>query len=216
MKRPDWTWYATGPGSGIQIERGPHAGRLVIPCDHIEAETRRYFSHVVLSDDGGRSWQLGGRSPADQVNECEVVELADGRLTLNMRNYDRTRHTRQTAVSDDGGAHWTGQKFDEALVEPICQAAIERARWPADAAPGVVLFSNPASTRGRVMMTLRASTDDALTWSARRVLHAGPSAYSDLAMLAPGKIGCLFEAGASSPYESIVLVAVPLAALLED
>jgi sialidase-1 len=37
-KRTNWTWYATGPGSGIQIEHGPHRGRLVIPCDHIEAD----------------------------------------------------------------------------------------------------------------------------------------------------------------------------------
>ena len=33
-KDPSWTWYATGPGVGIQIKNGPHAGRLVIPCDH--------------------------------------------------------------------------------------------------------------------------------------------------------------------------------------
>src|SRR5688500_2995752 len=33
-RRPDWTWYATGPGNGIQMERGKHKGRLVIPCDH--------------------------------------------------------------------------------------------------------------------------------------------------------------------------------------
>ena len=33
VKKNDWTWYATGPGSGIQIEHGPHRGRLVIPCD---------------------------------------------------------------------------------------------------------------------------------------------------------------------------------------
>jgi sialidase-1 len=33
-KDPSWTWYATGPGVGIQIKSGPHAGRLVIPCDH--------------------------------------------------------------------------------------------------------------------------------------------------------------------------------------
>src|SRR5262245_44708945 len=30
VKRPDWTWYATGPGIGIQTS----AGRLVIPCDN--------------------------------------------------------------------------------------------------------------------------------------------------------------------------------------
>src|SRR5206468_3303929 len=29
-----WGWYAIGPGHGIQIQHGPHAGRLVIPADH--------------------------------------------------------------------------------------------------------------------------------------------------------------------------------------
>ena len=33
-KDPEWDWYATGPGVGIQLQKGPHQGRLVIPCDH--------------------------------------------------------------------------------------------------------------------------------------------------------------------------------------
>jgi sialidase-1 len=55
VKKPNWTWYATGPGSGIQLENGPHKGRLVIPCDHIEAETTHYYSHVIFSDDHGKT-----------------------------------------------------------------------------------------------------------------------------------------------------------------
>ena len=34
---------------------------------------------------------------APGVNECEVVEQANGRLMLNMRNYDRTQRQRQVA-----------------------------------------------------------------------------------------------------------------------
>ncbi len=113
-KRADWTWYATGPGSGIQIEHGQHKGRLVIPCDHIEAGTKHYYSHVIFSDDHGQTWQLGGSTPRHQVNECEVVELCDGRLMLNMRNYDRSKKSRQVAVSDDGGLTWKEQRFDPA------------------------------------------------------------------------------------------------------
>ena len=33
-KREGWGWYATGPVHGIQLQRGKHAGRLVVPCDH--------------------------------------------------------------------------------------------------------------------------------------------------------------------------------------
>lgn len=208
VKQDRWTWYATGPGSGIQIQHGPHTGRLVIPCDHIEAGTRHYYSHVIYSDDQGATWLLGGSTPQHQVNECEVVELAGGRLLLNMRNYDRTKRNRQVATSDDGGLTWKEQRFDPALIEPICQAAIERYRWPTAETASVILFSNPASESGRVNMTLRASFDEGQTWPMSRVLHSGPSAYSDLAVLANGAIACLYEAGQSHPYESIVLAIV--------
>ena len=76
---------------------------------------------------------------------------------------------------------------------------------PGNGQPGVILFSNPASQAGRVNMTVRASFDDGQTWPSSRVLHAGPSAYSDLAVLGNGQIACLFEAGLTNAYESIVL-----------
>lgn len=210
VKKDTWTWYATGPGSGIQILHGAQKGRLIIPCDHIEAGTGHYYSHAIYSDDHGASWQLGGATPEHQVNECEVVELPGGRLMLNMRNYDHTQHNRQVAISDDGGATWAEQRFDAALIEPICQAAIERYSWPGDGRRSVILLSNPAHEKDRVNMTLRASFDEGQTWTASRVLYAGPSAYSDLAVLATGHVACLYEAGATSPYESIVFAAVPL------
>jgi len=210
VKLTNWTWYATGPGSGLQIEHGPHKGRLVIPCDHIEAETKHYYSHVIYSDDHGKTWRLGGRTPQHQVNECEAVELAGGRLMLNMRNYDRTKRSRQTAVSSDGGVTWTEQRLDPTLIEPICQAAIERVPSTVSNKSGLLLFSNPASEKGRVNMTVRASFDDGQTWPKARVLHAGPSAYSDLAVLANGEAACLYEGGVKGAYESIIFASFSL------
>lgn len=210
VKLTNWTWYATGPGAGIQIERGPHQGRLVIPCDHIEAGTKRYFSHVIFSDDHGTNWQRGGSSPRDQVNECEVVELTGNRLLLNMRNYDPTQRTRQTALSHDGGASWTDPGHAPELVEPICQASIRRCAWPTAAQKGALLFSNPASTR-RENMTVRLSEDDGQSWPAAGQLHAGPSAYSCLAVLPDQAIGCLYERGEKSPYETLTFARFPLA-----
>jgi len=190
-----WTWYATGPGAGIQIQHGPHRGRLVIPCDHKmpTATGARYYAHVIYSDDHGARWLLGGTSPRDQVNECEVVELAGGRLMLNMRNYDRSTPTRQICFSDDGGLTWHDQRHDKTLIEPTCQASIRRYRWPRGDAPGVVLFANPASTKGRKKLTIRASYDDGRTWKDARVLHAGGSAYCCLCVLPDSSIGCLYE-----------------------
>jgi sialidase-1 len=203
VKRTNWTWYATGPGAGIQLTRGSHVGRLVVPCDHIEAGTRLYFSHVVYSDDQGRTWQLGGRTPRPSVNECEVVELANGRLLLSMRNYDRSQTSRQIAFSDDAGATWTDQRHESVLIEPICQASVRRHSWPAGDRPGLILFSNPASIR-RERLTVRASSDDGASWPVARLLDARPSAYSCLATLPDGQIALLYEAGDKSPYETLV------------
>ena len=212
VKKQDWPWYATGPGSGIQIEHGAHAGRLVVACDHIEAETNRYYSHVIFSDDHGKTWTLGGSSPKHQVNECEVVELTGGRLMLNMRNYDRSKTSRQIAFSADGGNTWSDQGFDTTLIEPTCQASIQRYSWPGENTENIILFANPASTE-RTNMTVRASFDDGGTWPLQRVLHTGPSAYSDLAVLAGGTVACLYERGKEHAYEQIALARFKLAAL---
>lgn len=203
VKRTNWTWYATGPGAGIQIERGPCQGRLVVPCDHIEAGTRQYYSHVIYSDDHGRTWQLGGSTPRDQVNECEVVELTGHRLLLSMRNYESSQRTRQQAVSEDGGLTWTQQRHVPELIEPICQASLRRHSWPDAGRPSVLLFANPASLK-RERITARASLDEGQTWPIARLVDPRPGAYSCLAVLPDGTIGILYEAGDRSPYESLV------------
>ena len=204
VKPTNWTWYATGPGAGIQMANGPHKGRLVVPCDHIEAGTKRYFSHAIYSDDHGQTWKLGGSTPQDKVNECELVELTGGRLLLNMRNYERTQHTRQTSVSADGGLTWSDQRHAAELVEPICQASIRRHSWPSAGGKSVILFSNPASTAKRERLTVRASFDEAQSWPTSRLLDARPSAYSCLAVLPDGTIGILYEAGRKNAYENLV------------
>jgi len=206
-KLDNWTWYATGPGSGIQLQQGAYKDRLMVACDHIESGTKKYFSHAIYSDDHGDTWQLGGSSPKDQVNECEVAELPNGTLLLNMRNYDRNQKQRQTAISKDGGVTWSDQKHHPDLIEPICQASLQT--YLHDNA-NYLLFSNPASQDKRINMTLRLSEDSGATWPIDLVLHEGPSAYSDLVVDGTGMIGCLFEAGEASPYEQIVFSRIKL------
>lgn len=207
-KRPEWRWYATGPGVGIQLQHGPWRGRLVIPCDHSVVspeDPTGYNSHVIFSDDHGQSWQLGGAiRPA--VNECQVVELADATLLMNMRNYDRSATTRAIATSRDGGMTWSEVRHDPALVEPICQASLVRYdSWP-EGGQDCLLFSNPAhgQTGVRRDMTVRMSRDGGRTWPVERLLWPGPAAYSCLATLPDGQIACFFEAGSANPYERIV------------
>ena len=209
-KKSDWTWSATGPGIGIQIKNGPHTGRLVIPCDHIDTDPAdpkkaRMGSHAIFSDDHGKTWQLGGTiTPA--MNECQVTELFDGRGTLlmDMRSYFG-RSLRAQSLSTDGGATWSASVDAPALFEPICQASLLRH----DAAK-LILFSNPAHPKRRVNLTVRSSADNAKTWSDVAVLHAGPAAYSSLVPLDAKTAGCLYENGEANPYERITFARFPL------
>ena len=208
-KLQNWTWYATGPVHGIQLERGKYIGRLVIPCDHIEADTKHYYSHIIYSDDHGKSWQLGGSTPQHQVNECTVAELDNGNLILNMRNYDRSKRTRKISISEDGGNSWSDIYPDELLPEPICQASLIKSTWTVNS-HSVYFFSNPASETGREKMTLKISHDQCKTWLESIVLHEGPSAYSDITIIKKNVLGCLYEAGEGSPYETITFKRVLL------
>jgi len=209
-KRDDWTWYATGPGVGIQLR----SGRLLIPCDNAVADTKRFFSHVIYSDDHGKTWKLGGVAGPD-TNECQAVERTDGAVLLNMRNYDRThKNVRAVATSADGGLTWSAVSYDAALVEPVCQASVLRLTPPPEGEPSRIVFSNPASTK-RENLTVRLSPDECRTWPVSRTLHAGPAAYSCLAALADGSVGCLYERGEKGPYEKITFARFNLAWLAE-
>lgn len=192
VSRKEWVWYATGPGVGIQTK----AGRLVIPCDNYVAGSRRRQSHVIYSDDRGKTWKLGG-VVGPHCNECQVAERADGVLLLNMRSY-KGAGRRLVSLSKDGGETWSEPKEDDALIEPVCQASL--IRLPGE--KGELLFSNPASKK-RENMTVRLSRDGGKTWPLSGVLHAGPSAYSCLVPLPGGGVGCLYERGTKGPYETI-------------
>jgi sialidase-1 len=203
VKKPHWRWYATGPANGIQLTHAPHQGRLVIPAnhsDHSDPSRHPYRSHVILSDDGGATWRLGGVEE-DRTNESTVVELPDGTLLQNMRSY-HGENRRAVARSTNGGETWSKVTLDGTLIDPVCEASLIRIG-------NRLVFANPASTK-RERMTVRMSDDDGLSWKTVVVLHEGPSAYSSLVELSRAKVGCLFEGGKSSPYEKIFFAQVEL------
>lgn len=207
-KRPGWTWYATGPGVGIQTA----SGRLVIPCDYAEKESNKWGSHIIYSDDNGASWEIGG-TVFPKCNECQVVECADGSLLLNMRSYHGLNR-RSIAVSGDGGLTWSAASHDTTLTEPICQASLLRYSHENKQGRNRILFSNPADTK-RINMTVRLSYDECDTWPVGKQLWEGPSAYSCLTVLSDNTIGCLYEKGREHPYETIAFAVFNLEWLTE-
>ena len=192
VKLAGWTWYGTGPGHGVQL-RG---GRLVVPSYHIEGPRLIWpfqHSHIVYSDDHGATWELGGVL-GEGTGECEAVETQDGRLYLTMRPAREGSTKHLGAWSDDGGMTWSEVVEEEGLSDPLCQASIVRFTQEGTHDRNRVLFLNPASSE-RDTMTVRISYDECRTWEVSKVLHSGPSAYSDMAVSPNLAIGCLYERG---------------------
>lgn len=214
VKKSGWRWYATGPGHGIQLR----SGRLVAACDHSRTSGKKgyHHSHIVYSDDHGKSWKIGGIVD-DGTNESTAVELPDGRVYINCRNARRDEEAplgRVCAYSEDGGQTFAKAGRDDVLIEPICQGSVVRVPG-SESDGGLVLFSNPASGK-REKMTVRLSRDGCRSWPVARMLYAGPSAYSDLAVAEDSSICCMYERGRKNPYESISLAMFNMAWLAAE
>lgn len=210
VKDSSWRWYATGPGHGIQLQRGDRAGRLIAPVTYSGPSVSA--AGVIYSDDGGVTWQLGGvvRAPTHgaRPSESSALELTDGQIYLNSRNRSPRQPGRAEAYSDDAGATFMNVGEAEELIDPVVQGSTVRlsATDRGDAVDRL-LFSNPADLERRIKMTVRSSFDETQTWSRGRLVHAGPSAYSDLVRIDPNQGGLLYENGDRTPYERISFVA---------
>jgi len=202
VSKPHWRWYATGPGNAIQLTRGEHKGRLLIPAnhsDHSDESKHPYRSHAFWSDDHGKTWTLGGIHDA-KSNESAVVELADGRILQSMRSY-HDKNLRAESFSTDGGKSWSDTTLDEELNTPVCQASMirysfEGAESDSDAPvknKSRILFASPRGAK-RSNMHVWLSYDEAESWPIKKQIFDGGSAYSNLiAFPETSQVGLLFE-----------------------
>lgn len=215
--RPEWTWCASGPVHAIQLTRGKHVGRLVIPCDHNTGKGGSTGSHLVYSGDHGESWKLGAvdtREATDPIHpdECVAVELVDGRIYVNTRDENGSNSaTRAIAYSNDGGETFDAPFIAEpSISSPVVQNSLLRfAAKDQGASENVLVYCGPGDQKTRRDLTVRVSHDEAKTWQQSNVIHAGPAAYCDLVKLNDREFGVLYEAGIKL-YDEILFTVVRL------
>lgn len=205
----DWKVLATGPGHGIELKNG----RLLVPI-WLSLGTAGVAGHrpsvagTIFSDDGGKSWRTGDIAAPDTPewvfpNEGMAVQLADGRVMLNIRTESKAQR-RLVTTSPDGATDWSAPEFDEALREPVCMASIVRVSE--SPRKNRIIFCNPDNLdradgktnvvgRDRKNLSLKLSYDEGTSWPVNKVLEPGFSAYSDLAVLPDGTIVCFYERG---------------------
>jgi sialidase-1 len=205
----DWKVIATGPGHGIQLA----SGRLVVPIWLAYGNTGDHkpsAAATIYSDDHGKTWKAGdiafpNAGAFGDPNETMITTLADGRVLLVARNVSKANR-KLVSISVNGATGWSTPKFHDQLWEPICMASI--VAHPSK--PGTQIFSGPrtlgldatgkeipAGKGKRENVSIMLSRDDGATWPVSRTLDAGPSAYSDLAVLPDGNVICLYEQGSN-------------------
>lgn len=208
VKRPEATSLASGPGIGIELKNGTHAGRLVMPFN--QGPWGNWFVYAVYSDDGGATWTKGELAPLKRkikgwANEVQMVELSNGRLLLNARS-EQGNHKRKIAYSEDGGQTWGEVSDEKALLEPECQGSLIAYN------DSTILFCNPRHRSRRLRGTVYASTDNGATWPHRKTIYKEGFAYSCMAVLPNGEIGVLYE---KDGYQSISFMKLRLEEILD-
>ena len=230
VKKEWMRFLGTGPGSGIQLRSGEHAGRLLVPVyfNNSVAPGGVYSSGVIFSDDGGQTWELGG-SPNDgrvidgvtittetmttrkgATHEPTIVENERGEIVMYMRN-PGPKILR--SVSSDGGATFSAPVAIPDVPDIFSQPNAIHITSP-EVLGSAIVFSNASkrflgdsgrrNERGRGV--LRISEDGGNDFDYNRVFRPGSYVYSSMTELPNGNIGLLWEMEWDGIYYSEVPV----------
>ena len=188
---PRWRVSVVGPGGMIQDRRG----RLVAPCWRFEP----FGNFALYSEDHGKTWHRSALVPGHGGDECQLVELADGRLLTDI--CQETGSGRSFSPSQDGGKTWSAHRVGLPVSPVAC--AIERYTLKAAGDDrDRIIWTGPKGP-DRQNLVARISYDEGLTFPVERLISAGPSAYSDLTILKDRSVGVLWERGAAHGYQFI-------------
>lgn len=190
VKQPDWHITLQGPGNGITMEDGT----LVFAFQHVDAQ-RVPWSGIMYSKDHGKTWKTHKTCPVRETTESQVAELEPGTLMLNMRNNLRTG--RMVYTTNDMGETWQVHESSGKLAEPVCMASLIKVKAEDNIlGKDILIFSNPATTKSRSEITIKASLDYGKTWLENDSILLDEEngwGYSCLSMIDRETIGILYE-----------------------
>ncbi|XP_053703487.1 sialidase-4-like isoform X1 [Synchiropus splendidus] len=215
----NWATFGVGPGHGVQLENG----RLVVPAYTYYILSRscsrpckvRSYALSVYSEDCGETWRVGRKLDQESC-ECEMAEVIDqaggGHLYCNAR---RSGGHRCEAVSENSGTSFSAQ-ISPLLLEPRsgCQGSV--VSFPSDGTTETqtwLLFMHPTHKCKRLDMGvyLNRSPLNPSGWDKPKIIHRGPSGYSDLAYCRDtNRFSCLMECGTRSELEHIAFASFTL------
>ncbi|CAM5270613.1 exo-alpha-sialidase [Streptomyces tanashiensis] len=213
----------TGPGHGIQLARGQHHGRLVVPGDHTAGGDTTAGGQLYISDDGGLTWSLGAGSEASKTGaypaELTVAETVDGGVYVNARNsaptHCQTNEHRLETVSADGGASFAAPFSQVADLDtsPVFGSLLRLHAVDQDGQPDRLLYSGASrlgasALEDRRELAVRSSYDEGKTWkTVGTLVSAARTGYSDLTLLPNGSLGIVYETAGNIPHGNVAFAA---------
>ncbi|KAM8835905.1 sialidase-3-like [Synchiropus picturatus] len=233
----NWATFGVGPGHGVQLENG----RLVVPAYTYYILTRIWFTSIpwtvhsyalsVYSEDCGETWHVGRKLDQESC-ECEMAEVIDqaggSHLYCNAR---RSGGHRCEAVSENSGTSFNKPHLAQELVEPRsgCQGSVVSFPTPksltgdetdsrSDGTQTWLLFMHPTHKSDRLDMGvyLNRSPLNPSGWVKPKIIHRGPSGYSDLAYCRDtNRFSCLMECGTRSELEHIAFASFTLSDVMQ-
>ncbi|XP_074046537.1 sialidase-2-like [Macrotis lagotis] len=203
----EWATFAIGPGHGLQLHNPTQS--LVIPAYAyrlIGPEKPTPYAFCFLSNDHGKTWEMGNFTTMENTLESQVVEVNGHGQRVLYCNSRSTLRTRVQAVSSNDGVDFQHAQQIKKLFEPPhgCHGSVIGFPNPTkkilSSVDTWVLYSHPTDPLERkdLGVYLNRNPLDPAGWTKPAILARGPCAYSDLQYMGPGpsgspQFGCLFE-----------------------
>lgn len=214
LRQKGMEFLGIGPGKGIVLKWGPHAGRIIIPAystnwkSHLRGSQS---SRLIYSDDHGKTWHTGKAvndnrilsngekihsltmdNKKEQNTESVPVQLKNGDIKLFMRNLTGNL---EVATSKDGGETWQNhvKRYKEVHDAYVQLSAI---RFEHDKKEYILLVNanGPGKKRQDGYARLaQVNRNGSFKWLYHHHIQDGSFAYNSVQQLNNDKFGVLYE-----------------------
>lgn len=214
LRRRGMKFLGIGPGKGIVLKWGPHAGRIIIPAystnwkSHLRGSQS---SRLIYSDDHGKTWHTGKAvndnrvlsngekihsltmdNKKEQNTESVPVQLKNGDIKLFMRNLTGNL---EVATSKDGGETWQNhvKRYKEVHDAYVQLSAI---RFEHDKKEYILLVNanGPGKKRQYGYARLaQVNRNGSFKWLYHHHIQDGSFAYNSVQQLNNDQFGVLYE-----------------------
>jgi BNR repeat-like domain len=206
----EWRVVAVGPGKAIQLKKGAHAGRIILPCWHGDTNyptsQAGLKSFILYSDDGGVTYTVGAESSVIGSNECQAAEIDNGNVLLLIRDGTSVK---KAQVSTDGGITLQDYQALGDVTTTMVQSGICQFKNQFDLSVPKLIISTPAKGGVREDMGLYVSYDN-LNWQFMGFIATGLGSYSDIVPLDESHILVAYSSGVADQNRNILSVIVNL------